>query len=293
MTETLSDRDWQILLGRIQVGKCTPFLGAGVAHGVLPLGSEIAQKWAKDYDYPLEDSYDLARVAQFLAVSTHDSMFPKEQLIELIKNVALPDFNAPDEPHGVLADLPLPIYMTTNYDDFMIKALVGRQKEPQRELCRWNSFLKGRPSAFDLAAGFRPTPANPVVFHLHGHNEVPESLVLSEDDYLDFLVSISKDRNLLPPRIQEALTGASLLFIGYRLADWDFRVLFRGLVMAMESSLRRISIAVQLPPGSAAEKQSAQKYLTDYFAGINVRVFWGTARHFAAELRKRWVRFQK
>ena len=34
-----------------------------------------------------------------------------------------PDFRAPSEPHAVLADLPLPIYMTTNYDDFMVKAL--------------------------------------------------------------------------------------------------------------------------------------------------------------------------
>ncbi len=288
MAETLSEQDWQILLARIQQGKCTPFLGAGVAYGVLPLGSEIAQKWARQYKYPLEDSSDLARVAQFLAVSTHDSMFPKEQLLGSFKNIGLPDFAASDEPHTILAKLPLPIYMTTNYDDFMVRALVSQHRDPRRELCCWNSFLRGRPSVFDSVVGFRPTPANPVVYHLHGHNEVPESLVLTEDDYLDFLVSISKDHNLLPPRIQEALTGASLLFIGYRLADWDFRVLFRGLVTSMESSLRRISVAVQLPPSSVAEGKSAQKYLTDYFGGINVRVYWGTAKEFTAELFDRW-----
>jgi hypothetical protein len=182
--------------------------------------------------------------------------------------------------------------MTTNYDDHMVRALAARGKDPRRELCRWNTLLKKRSSVFDSGSGFRPTPANPVVFHLHGHNEVPESLVLTEDDYLDFLVNISRQQDLLPPRIQEALTGASLLFVGYRLADWDFRVLFRGLVTSMEGSLRRISVAVQLPPeAQERENQAAQSYLTDYFADIKVRVYWGTGREFAAELRERWRSF--
>ena len=217
-------------------------------------------------------------------------MFPKEEILKWFATVAPPDFTAPDEPLAALADLPLPVYMTTNYDDFMAKALVSRNKDPRREVCRWNSRLKGR------TPPLRPTPANPVVFHLHGHHEVPESLVLTEDDYLDFLVNLSKDQDkLLPPRIQQALTEASLLFIGYRLADWDFRVLFRGLVHAMEASLRRVSVAVQLPPNAPEQvhRHSVQKYLIDYFEDIKVRVYWGTAREFAAELRDRWRRFHQ
>ena len=250
MATLLGDRDWEILLRRIQDGKCTPFLGAGVNDGVLPLGSDIAQQWAEQFQYPLEDRYDLARVAQFLAVLHRDPMLPKRNFSRASKASALRILRPPDEPHSILAELPLPIYMTTNYDDFMFKALMSRGKDPRRELCRWNGLLKKPPSVFDVGTGFRPTSANPVVFHLYGHNEVPESLVLTEDDYLDFLVNISRQQDLLPPRIQEALTGASLLFIGYRLADWDFRVLFRGLVTSKEGSLRRISVAVQLLPGA-------------------------------------------
>jgi len=292
MPNTLEERDWKLLLRRIKDGKCTPFLGAGACFGVLPLGREIARKWAQEYHYPLEDTSDLARVAQFLAVE-YDPMFPKEEILRLFENVAPPDFAAPDEPHGVLADLPLPVYMTTNYDGFMVRALKNRNKDPKRELCRWNKYIKGQSSVFDR--GFHPTVANPVVFHLHGHDGLPESLVLAEDDYLDFLVNISRDTELLPPRIQEALTGASLLFIGYRLADWSFRVLFRGLVAPMELSLRRISVTVQLPPkpanGSESTRQRAQAYLDKYFDKIDVRVYWGTAREFSAELRKRWKEF--
>ena len=75
MPNTLGERDWDLLLRRIKAGKCTPFLRAGACYGVLPLGSHIAQEWAEEHDYPLEDCGDLARVAQFLAVQ-YDPMFP-------------------------------------------------------------------------------------------------------------------------------------------------------------------------------------------------------------------------
>jgi hypothetical protein len=298
MPNTLDEGDWKILLRRIKDGRCTPFLGAGACFGVLPLGSDIAQGWTKEYKYPLDDSSDLARVAQFLAV-TKDAMTPKELVLEQFQGVTPPDFSEPDEPHRALADLPLPVYMTTNYDDFMVQALKNRNKDPKRELCRWNSYLrellKDQPSIFESEFGFSPSVANPLVFHLHGHDGLPESLVLTEDDYLDFLVNISRDQYLLPPRIQQALAGTSLLFIGYRLADWSFRVLFRGLITSMEPSLRRISVTVQLPPkpidGSDITQQRAQAYLDKYFDKIDVRVYWGTAREFAAELRRRWKEF--
>jgi hypothetical protein len=292
MTAKLEDGDWEILLRRIRDGKCTPFLGAGVNAGVLPLGADIARKWAAQYRYPLDDTWDLARVAQFLAVRWRDKMFPKEEVVKAFEGTAPPDFLMTGVPQGVLADLPLPVYMTTNYDDFMAGALRSRNKSPQTEVCRWNSLLKQETSIFDSPTGFRPTVANPLVYHLHGHQDKIESIVLTEDDYLDFLVNISRDHRLLPARIQEALTGASLLFVGYRLADWNFRVIFRGLVTQMESSLRRISVAVQLPPNADDAERAAQKYLTEYFDDIKVRVYWGTAEEFIAELRARWEAFQ-
>jgi len=305
MESKLDEKQWTRLLKRIRDGKCTPFLGAGVNYGILPLGSDIAKDFAKEYEYPLDDYSDLARVAQFLAIS-QDPMYPKEEILDMLsdqlrnweKTVTLPDFfKAPDEPLSILAQLPIPIYMTTNYDNLMMRALEAHLKKPRRELCRWNKYvrerLKDEPSFFDSAADIEPSPATPVVFHLHGHDQVPESLVLTENDYLDFLVNISRQQDLLPPRIQEALAGTTLLFIGYQLADWDFRVLFRGLVDSMEASLRRISVAVQLPPNcpQADKREYQQKYLSEYFSDIKVEVYWGTAKEFTNELGERWRKF--
>ena len=279
------ETDWQLLLRRIEHGACTPFLGAGACFGSLPLGSEIAAHWASEHDYPLEDTTDLARVAQYVGVHQDDAMYPKELVSAELMRAAPPDFDADDEPHSVLAALPLSIYMTTNYDDFMAAALRREGKEPRRELCRWNNSpaLSEQPSHLTGAVELRPSPANPIVYHLHGHLDVPESLVLTEDDYLDFLVAVSRDEQLLPHQIQRALAGTSLLFVGYRLSDWDFRVIHRGLVMAGEQSLRRLSVTVQLPRDAPA-----QSYLNKYFGAMKVRVYWGSASDFMRELRARW-----
>jgi hypothetical protein len=279
----LTEDDWELLLGRIQSGNCTPFLGAGACAGTLPLGSEIAQQWADQHAYPLEDGSDLARVAQFVGVQRDDAMYPKEELCRALTGIGPPDFSRDGEPHAVLADLPLSVYVTTNYDDFMAAALRERRRDPRREICRWNGSPSLRAEPIVLDPAFVPTPANPVVFHLHGHLDLPESIVLTEDDYLDFLVAVSRNENLLPHQIQKALAGASLLFIGYRLADWDFRVLHRGIVMAGEQSLRRLSVTVQLRPTDAA-----REYLDKYFGSMKVRVYWGTAADFVAELSHRW-----
>ncbi|AKB55248.1 hypothetical protein A9239_05900 [Methanosarcina sp. A14] len=295
MSNKLEDEDWDLLLRRIKDGKCTPFLGAGVCAGKIPVYSQIASKWAKDYDYPMKDSDDLIQVAQFVAV-TADTMTPKEEICkkirEKLKEVAPSYFDNPYELHRVLADLPLPVYITTNYDDLMEQALKSRDKTPIQEICRWNKYaMQFKRTSSDYV----PTREKPLVFHLYGTYEIKGSLVLTEYDYLDFLAAISRTatlskQNILPLRIQEAFTDTSLLFLGYRIADWDFHVLFRILADYLKER-DRMHISVQLVPGNVSEdrKEKAQKYLIKYFSDLNIHVYWQDCCEFVKELRKRWT----
>jgi SIR2-like protein len=271
---------WDTLTGRVKDGKCTPFLGAGAVVPALPLGSTVAHEWATTHHYPLDDDYDLARVAQYLSIHRDDAMWPKDEIAKQIKALPLPDVTNPAEVHAVLARLPLAIYITTNYDHSMFEALCAAGKNPHREICRWNASpaVEAEPSPF-ADPGYAPTPAAPLVYHLHGHVDLPESIVLTEDDYLDFLVTVTRDPNLLPHQIKRALSGNSLLFIGYRLADWDFRVIHRGLVASVAASLRRLNVTVQL-----SDSEAAREYLSRYYEGLPARVYWGTAAQFTQEL---------
>ena len=118
----------------------------------------------------------------------------------------------------MLADLRFPIYITTNYDDFTYEALADRGRAPQRAICPWYTTnrkeVRQANALFSEKKSFDPDSTRPIVCHLHGHRGVPESLVLTKDDYIDFLVRISGDSALLPPVIQSSLTNKMLLFVG-------------------------------------------------------------------------------
>jgi hypothetical protein len=293
MPTSLDEKTWKILVDRIKDAKCTPFLGAGACYGLLPLGGDVARKWAAEYHYPFPDSSDLVKVSQFLALDQQDRIRPKELMLRLLaKEAKNADFRDPLQAHRAIADLELPIYLTTNYDNYMVQALKHIKKDPRRELCRWNEAVKRHPSVFDVKPPFKATPANPVVYHMHGHDEEAQSLVLIEDDYMDFLVNLSTNQKIIPPVIKSALSGTSLLFLGYKIVDWNFRVVLRSISRFREGSLKQINVAVMLPPTagevSGLGPDKAQSYLDSYYENIGIQVYWGTVTEFVAELRQ-WM----
>jgi hypothetical protein len=275
-------------------------MGAGLAEELLKEDEKATGR-----PCPLSDRTDLAKACQYLAVTHHDSGWPKQRIAERLRGLAAPDFTQPGEPHRSLAKLNLPIYMTTNYDDFMYRALQGAQLKspdgrmtpvrPRQEFARWTQvLLNEEPSSFD--DGYRPSKEEPVVFHLHGHTGFHPSMVASEDDYLDFLVTISKEiaqsqrssseRTILPPPIRRAIRYNRLLFVGYGLADINFRVILRALVGSLEPGARRLNLSVQYSEG---DRQELEDYLEEYFNWtLQLNVFWGSSQDFAAELEKRW-----
>src|SRR5581483_4847848 len=54
-----------------------------------------------------------------------------------------------------------------------------------------------------------------------------DSVVLTENDYIEFFAQDLIRR--IPARIVEQLRVGRLLFVGYSLADWNFRVMLRKL----------------------------------------------------------------
>jgi hypothetical protein len=278
-----SDVDWDTLLRRIERGTCTPFLGAGASGDSIPVGEKIAKKWAETHSYPLADAGDLVQVAQFLAVKK-EPLWPKEEIQELFDEYSPPNFT-PDHPYSILASLPLSIYLTTNYDDFLVRALVAERKRPVQEFCRWTSrpSFEAAPQVFE-DGDFSPSEDAPLVYHLHGRIDKPASLVLTEDDYVEFLVNMAR-ADIIPPLIKRTIAENMLLFIGYRLADWSFRVLYRGVMKTIDASGRAKNLTVQLEPEDVASSPAAVKeYLEAYFDNMEVRVYWGRAQDFLAEL---------
>jgi len=45
---TLCPQDWNLLLDRIEAGRCTPLIGAGASVPPLPLGRDLARSLAEE-----------------------------------------------------------------------------------------------------------------------------------------------------------------------------------------------------------------------------------------------------
>jgi hypothetical protein len=291
----MNEQDWERLTRQLVDGHCTPFLGAGACVDTLPSSVQLAESWADRHHYPFQDHEDLARVMQYASITVGDAISVKEELCKELADKGYPDFTEAAEPHALLATFPITVFVTTNYDDFLFKALKAAGKEPDFAISPWMSQAGNR-TDFKPVPEHPPEETRPLVFHLHGRRTSPSSLVLTEDDYLEFLANIaSTDDNgefgLVPSVVNLAMTDKPLLFIGYSLRDWTFRVLFHGLLRTRPQLMHRRSVSVQLLPpvkGSIADaEQKARQYMDHYLDQAKISIYWGTAQDFCTELRGR------
>jgi hypothetical protein len=189
---SLREETWEMLVWSVLHKTCTPFLGAGVSTPHLPLGSELATTLAEEYEYPWTDETNLARVSQYIA-TTRDPAFLKAQiqqhLAERQKNAAQFLHGALPVNHRRLARLELPLYITTNYDTYLQQAIGEVRQPPFVEICRWSDRLV---RVLPKYRKVKPASERPTVFHLHGHMDEPSSMLITEDDYIDFTVSLAQ-----------------------------------------------------------------------------------------------------
>jgi hypothetical protein len=157
---------------------------------------------------------------------------------------------------------------------------------------RWNSKLisGGLVRSKDKKLEF--SPARPVVYHLLGVLEEPLSMVLSEDDYFEYMMWVNNKSAPVPIPVDlvKAWREKSLLFLGYRLNDWSFRVLYRSILNEERRYQRQFfSVAVQLQPTDEnLRPENARKFLEKYFPTDNFNIYWGRPEEFLQDLWAGW-----
>lgn len=312
---------WKSICRRVRQGKFIPIVGPDLGERILGTTRELAGRLADAEGFPLapEDKTDLAKVAQYVAIS-QDREYAQGALLGQLRHQALehcagllggeagerslPDLldaallatrRDPEDPLRILADLPGSIYLTAAADTLLFKSLKAAGREPAVLFSSWRPSADSHPTEPRPAA--EPTRERPVVYQVFGVFAKPDSLVLTEDDFFDFLIATATYK-LIPTVVRGSLTESSLLFLGFRLDSWTFRVLFR-LIMTLEGAadLKQFShVGVQIDPeeNSRADAERARRYLESYFgadrgAGSGrgeprIDLYWGTAADFLAEL---------
>ncbi len=232
------------------------FLGAGasaagvdaVANG-LPTGAGLAQQMIEKFGYPGQDGDGLTKITQWV----EETVTGRGGLYGMLHNrfhKSCIDCKVPPVPDmlGLLAQKagkPLQV-ITTNYDPFVERSFESRGcpyivlTHPIRE-----PEFKGR--LIVHASGSEPTLADPqaflqpkeppcsLIYKMHGTFEPAigkiagdddsrvDTIVITESDYINFLIMSSN--NFFPRAIQRMLQKRHVIFLGYSLADWNFRVL--------------------------------------------------------------------
>jgi hypothetical protein len=310
-------KKWPALLSNIEAGACTPILGPGLSDSLLGSQREIAQRWAESFAFPLfpHERESLPQVAQFLAVE-QDETFPRNELTRYLRgeiqrryaqalppeklkpNARLDDLilaihawraqQGCCAPYDVLASLPLPVFITVNVHNLLKTSLQKAGKDPQVVISPWNETVLEIETVYQTEPDYEPTPERPLVYHLFGHLGEPDSVVLTEDDYFKYLIGVTKNNRLVPSSVRLALANTALLFLGFQLDDWNFRVLFQSLLSQGGSAARRryAHIAGQVEPeeGRFLDSESARRYLENYFGGANISLYWGSPEDFVQEL---------
>src|SRR5271166_2422281 len=105
---------------------------------------------------------------------------------------------------------------------------------------------------------------------------------------------MKKNKEFVPAVVRSALANSGLLFLGFQLDDWNFRIMFRA-ILAQEGGRGRRSkyahVAAQIDPeeGRILEPLRARKYLESYFQQeAAISIYWGSPEDFARDLLERW-----
>jgi hypothetical protein len=221
--------------------QCILFLGAGV-HAPPPeksryeyptdqrppfgsrLSRELARTCGLSERFANEDPANLQRVALFYEIARS-----RHQLVDAIRN-AVQVGRQPSPMLRALAELGFPLVITTNYDQLFENALAAVGKQPRVAVYTPN---------LEATTDYRdPSSQSPIVFKIHGDISRPETIVVTDEDYIQFVLRMSsKDPyDPVPLTLKFYLTGWTTLFLGYSLLDYNLRLLFKTLRWKIDSA---------------------------------------------------------
>lgn len=307
---------WKSICYSVRGKRFIPILGPELGEDIFGGTRELASRLAAKHAFPLEthERTDLAKVTQYISTNQDRSYADRVVQDQFLRQVSerldsaengdmqrtLPQLldvatqrcvANKEHPYRILADLPASIYVNASYEPMLFRALMAVGKAPERIFASWRGIEVPKQPKPEHAA---PTEKAPWVYHFFGRFGIPDTMVLTEDDFFDYLIATSR-LDLLLPTLVGRLMQSSLLFLGFRLDDWRFRVLFRMIVnkqgTGTMSSLSHVGVQVNPDEQSIVDVQRARHYMESYFRGREgapeISIYWGTSADFLKELHER------
>lgn len=271
----MREADWTSLVYAVEHGQCTLMLGPDSTLGSLrgerlPVHVALATfvKGRLGPSFSHLDPRKPSSVAQ--AAAAYEDPFTLQGWVEDFYS----EFETDEDMMRDLAALPFDLVVSSSPG--LSADRVWRELKPDTHSDYYDRTAPTRPTLPDLSAEV------PVVYHLYGSLAQPSSLVLSDSDRLEFIVSLASDDPPLPPKLRSAFCdpNRSFLFLGFELAQWQFRVMLH--VISQDARRRYKSFAFE--PDDAQLDEETRSF---YRSGHKLHFVGDDLAGFAAELRSR------
>jgi hypothetical protein len=225
------------LLEQLGKGNVVLFCGAGISisEDGIPSGSQLARELAQRAGLGDVGNVSFPEVAQ----SYELEMGTQSLIAYVTERVDDPRF-IPLRMHHLIAALPFKRIITTNWDNLLEEAL-RQARKPFVKVVRDESISYADDEKI-------------LLIKLHGSAEQKDTIVITGDDYYDVFARLPQVANL----VQSFFATKTLLFLGYGLADEDFKRLYMEVVRHLGKHKRR-AYAVQLNPTPLTVKYWEQK----------------------------------
>jgi len=225
------------LIEELQKDNVVLFCGAGISmsEGALPSGGQLAHELVKRAKLRSMRGKSLPEVAQ-----KYERKLGHQNLINYIARRIEEIDCSPQRAHHLIAMLPFRRIITTNWDNLLEDALRDAHK-PFVKLVR------------DSDVAFVDEKKT-LLIKLHGTIEQKDTPIITGDDYYDAFRRLPETANL----VRSYFATKTLLFLGFSLADEDFRRMYQEVVQHLGKQKRR-AYAVQLDPLKLTVKDWEQK----------------------------------
>lgn len=181
--------------------------------GVLPKVAELIQR---DYDKKWFSDATIRTVEGEALRLIHDGVSPfKVELANYLKNVAAINDKYKGEIDKLteISEQSIAGVITTNYDSFLEEHFVGFKKYVgQSELI------------------FSPIQGVAEIYKIHGSVEMPDSIVINEDDY----VSFQEKSAYLAAKLMTIFMEYPIVFIGYSIGDSNIQSIIKSIVNCLD-----------------------------------------------------------
>jgi DNA-binding SARP family transcriptional activator len=259
VAQATPEENLQEVTRALLAGRLVPLLGTEVG--------ELARRLAERFNFPADEGPELTRVAQYVALMKGSGPL-YDELHELLAPRAVPTsihrFFARLPPVLRERGAPHQLIVTTSYDLALEQAFLDAGEEfdvvsylaagrDRGKFCHFAS--DGAMRVVDVPNTYATElelERRTVILKLHGSvdpgpERTWESFVITEDDYIDYLVH-SDLATAIPVGLAARLRRSHFLFLGYGMREWNLRLVLHRLWASATVNYRSWAVAPTTQP---------------------------------------------